>query len=438
MKSNKIQEKLGITLNAMQEATAKAVLYSDKDVVVLSPTGTGKSYAYLLPLIEKLDASNDSVQAIVILPSRELALQSTNVLKNTGCGLRSMALYGGRATMDEHRELKKVNPQIIFATPGRINDHLDKGNINPSDTSWVVIDEFDKCLELGFQKEMSALFQKLPSVKRRILLSATDSEFIPSFVAMGRMEKVDFLKQDSDISDRLHSYIVKSESKDKLETLSKLLLSLGSGSTIVFLNYRDAVERTADYLLNQGFSLTYFHGGFEQKEREAALYRFANGSVNILVSTDLVARGLDIPEVENIIHYHFPETEENFIHRVGRTARWDKEGTTFFIAGPEEKLPDYIGDLENEFIFPEKLPLPSQPKNATLYIGKGKKDKISKIDIVGFLCKIGELKSSDIGKIDVNDRYTYVAVKKEKISQVLRLTKGKKIKGIRTIVEEIR
>ncbi len=438
MVNKQILDKLGITLNAMQEATAEAMLHSDKDVAILSPTGTGKSLAYLLPLAERIDKANNKVQAIVIVPSRELALQSANVLKNIGSGIRSMAIYGGRATMDEHRKIREVNPQILFATPGRINDHLNKGNFDTEDISWAIIDEFDKCLELGFQKEMSSVFEKLPNIKRRVLLSATDSEFIPSFVSIGRMQKIDFLDTTEDTSKRIKSYIVKSPEKDKLETLNKLLLSLGADSTIVFLNYRDSVVRTAEYLQSKGFSLTYFHGGLEQKERESALYRFSNGSVNVLVSTDLASRGLDIPDIKNIVHYHMPETEDNYIHRVGRTARWDKEGTTYFLLGPEEHLPTYVKDAKDEYLIPDQPGSPAQPKMGTLYLGKGKKDKISKIDIVGFLCKIGNLSQNEIGKIDIHDRYAYVAVKKNKISGVLKLTKGAKIKGIRTILEEIR
>lgn len=438
MENNKILDKLGITPNEMQKATFDAILHTDKDVVVLSPTGTGKSFAYLIPLCQRINAKSDNVQAVVVLPSRELALQSATVVKDLGSGLRAMALYGGRATMDEHRLLREVKPQIVFTTPGRFNDHLDKDNLDVREVVWMVIDEFDKCLEMGFQKEMSSLIFKLPNIKRRILLSATYSEEIPSFVSMGRLMKIDYSDKDEVVSDRIKTFIVNSPDKDKLETLSDLLCTFRDQSSIVFLNYRDSVERTASFLREKGFTLSLFHGGLDQTEREAALYKFSNGSANILVSTDLAARGLDIPDVNNIVHYHLPEGEDSFVHRVGRTARWDKEGATFFILGPEEKLPDYIKEEYEEVVLPDELPAPSEPKMATLYIGKGKKDKIAKTDIVGFLCKIGGLQSSEIGKIDVKDRYSYVAIKKRKISSVITNTKDKRIKGIRTILEEIR
>ena len=433
-------EKLGITeLNEMQQEAGNAILCGKQDVVVLSPTGSGKTLAYLLPLVQLLDARQDDVQALVIVPGRELALQSDRVLKDMGSGLRSAACYGGRTAMDEHRKLKEVRPQIIFGTPGRLNDHLDKGNISPYGVRYLVIDEFDKCLEMGFHDEMARLLKKLPGVRRRFLLSATDTEQIPDFVQMGRTQRLDYLMEEEQVPDRVALYEVKSPVKDKLETLKSLLCELGDQQSIVFLNYRDAVERVDDYLRRQGFATSAFHGGMEQKQREDALYKFSNGSANIFVSTDLASRGLDIPDIQNIIHYHLPQNEQELVHRVGRTARWDKEGRAFFIVGPEETMPEFIdGEVETYDISRPSVLVPPSPKNATLYIGKGKKDKISKGDIAGFLCKKGGLEPGEIGRIDVMDRYAYAAVSRPKLQQVLRQTKGEKIKGIKTVIEPVK
>ena len=435
-----VLEKLGITeLNEMQQEAGNAILCGKQDVVVLSPTGSGKTLAYLLPLVQLLDARQDDVQALVIVPGRELALQSDRVLKDMGSGLRSAACYGGRTAMEEHRKLKDVRPQIIFGTPGRLNDHLDKGNISPYGVRYLVIDEFDKCLEMGFHDEMSRLLKKLPGVRRRFLLSATDTEQIPDFVQMGRTQRLDYLMEEEQVPDRVVLYEVKSPVKDKLETLKSLLCELGDQQSIVFLNYRDAVERVDDYLRRQGFATSAFHGGMEQKQREDALYKFSNGSANIFVSTDLASRGLDIPDIQNIIHYHLPQNEQELVHRVGRTARWDKEGRAFFIVGPEETMPEFIdGDVETYDISRPSVLVPPSPKNATLYIGKGKKDKISKGDIAGFLCKKGGLEPGEIGRIDVMDRYAYAAVSRSKLQQVLRQTKGEKIKGIKTVIEPVK
>ena len=438
MKLNEVIEKLDITLNEMQEATSKAILHSNKDVIVLSPTGSGKTYAYLLPLVELLDPTKDEVQAVVLVPGRELAKQSANVVQDIKSGLRVMALYGGRPTMDEHREMRNVKPQIIFATPGRLNDHLDKENFESKTIQWLIIDEFDKCLEMGFQQEMQEVVDKLPMVRRRILLSATEADSIPKFINIGSNICIDYRNNEDETSNRVQLHTVYSTKRDKLEILSDLLKYLGDKSSIVFLNYRESVIRTATYLQEEGFSVSIFHGGLEQKEREAMLYRFSNGSTNILVSTNLGARGLDIPDVDNIIHYHFPENEDEYIHRVGRTARWDKCGNIYFLLGPDEQLPNYINQKVDIMELPDVLPTIKPARMSTLYIGKGKKDKISKGDIVGFLCKKAGVERMDIGKIDVMPRFSYVAVSRTKISQILKMTKGEKIKGISTVVEEVK
>ena len=200
---DRILDKLGIELNDMQQDAMQAVLHTDSDVVVLSPTGSGKTLAYLLPLSQLIDAGDDEPQAIVVTPGRELALQSATVLKNMGSGLRAMACYGGRATMDEHRVMKQVRPQIVFGTPGRLNDHLDKGNLNRYRISYLVIDEFDKCLEMGFQDEMSRLVQSLPGLRRHFLLSATEAEEIPRFVHMGRVEKIDYRMDEEQVPEQI-------------------------------------------------------------------------------------------------------------------------------------------------------------------------------------------------------------------------------------------
>ncbi len=439
METDRILEKLGISeLNDMQKEATQAVLRTNNDVVILSPTGSGKTLAYLLPLVQLIDASVPTVQAVVIVPGRELALQSATVLKDMGCGLRACACYGGRAAMDEHRVLRQVQPHIVFATPGRLLDHIEKENILTTGIRYLVIDEFDKCLEMGFLNEMNAIISRLSNVQRRILISATDAESIPHFVNMGRTTRMDYLIEEEQVSDRVNVYQVISPVKDKLETLRNLLCELGEESSIVFLNYRESVERVADYLQEQGFTLSYFHGGLEQRQREDALYKFSNASANILVSTDLASRGLDIPSINNIIHYHLPESEQGYIHRVGRTARWDKLGRTFFILNQEESIPDYIDAEPTLHTIPADLPAPPKPKMVTLYIGKGKKDKLSKGDIVGFLCKKGGLKGTEIGRISVEDRFTYVAIDRAQLRSVLRNVQGEKIKGVKTIIEEVR
>ena len=430
--------KLGVeSLNDMQKATAEAMKAGKGDVVVLSPTGTGKTLAYLLPLAEMINPDNDNVQAVVIVPGRELALQSQQVLADVGA-VRGMACYGGRTAMEEHRALKQLRPQVVFATPGRLNDHLAKGNISANDVRLLVIDEFDKCLDMGFENEMRTALASLSYVQRRVLLSATNSPRIPLFVENAKLECIDFVDEAEKVKERIAVYEVKSDSKDKLATLHRLLLAFKGESTIVFLNHRESVERTNDFLLEQGFGTSLFHGGLEQDAREAALYRFANGSANVLVCTDLASRGLDIDDVRHIVHYHLPETADAYTHRIGRTARWDKQGNGYFILSANERIPEYVDSEVQPFDLPATLGSAQMPRMATLYIGKGKKDKISKGDILGFLCKKGHLNNDDIGRIDVKERYAYVAVSRNKVKRLLADVAGEKIKGVKTIVEEVK
>lgn len=339
--------------------------------------------------------------------------------------------------MDEHKEIKKVRPQVVFATPGRLLDHINKGNIQPGSVRYLIIDEFDKCLQMGFHAEMKKVTGRLKGVRRRILLSATDAEEIPDFINMGKVKRIDGLT-DNQVAERISLFLVKSPDKDKLETLNKLLCSFGESSSIVFLNYRDSVERVANYLCEQGFTVSRFHGGLDQKAREDALYKFSNGSANVLVSTNLASRGLDIPDVDNIIHYHLPFGEDEYIHRIGRTARWLSSGRTFMLLNPTENVPEYIQDEPTPYTIPQEIQSPPKPRMVTLYIGKGKKDKISKGDVLGFLCKTGGLKGSDIGRIDVKERCSYAAVSSSKYKEVLIHAAGEKLKGIKTIIELIK
>ena len=436
----KILDKCNIRqLNEMQIATSEAILNTGKDLMLLSPTGSGKTLAYLLPLTQQINPELDAVQAIVVVPGRELALQSATVLKDMATGLRAYACYGGRAAMDEHRQLRQVRPHVIFSTPGRMNDHLGKGNIDTKAVKWIILDEFDKCLEMGFHDEMAILMRQIPACARQILLSATPAEEMHTQqILRDQFAVLNFLPNEGNVPARVCIRKVQSPEKDKLETLRRLLCQLDDDSSIVFLNYRESVERTAAYLEEHGFTISSFHGGLEQKQREDALYRFSNGSANILVSTDLASRGLDIPDIRNIIHYHLPEGEDGYIHRVGRTARWDAHGDSYFILGPEESIPDYVdADVEDYELSTEAAPVPV-PRMATIYIGKGKKDKISKGDIVGLLCKQAGLSSSEIGRIDVKDYYAYVAVVRSKLMQVLKQLNGQKIKGLKTLFEAVR
>lgn len=429
---------LGIeALNPMQEEMLGEVRRHDS-LVLLSPTGSGKTLGYMLPILEAMQPQVHPT-VLVLVPSRELAIQTQSVATRLCRDAKPYACYGGRPAMDEHRAMRNLSPQMIVGTPGRVLDHMQKENFNYSHIDTLVIDEFDKSLELGFRQQMADILALLPSLRKRILLSATDSPEIPSFVGAERVHPMNYLADtDTDYSDRISQYLLRSPQKDKLETLGHLLCSLGSTPSIVFLNYREAVDRVYQFLLKAGFCVSAFHGAMEQKDRERALFRFQSGCANVLVSTDLAARGLDIADVGNIIHYHLPMNSEAYIHRNGRTARWDRAGASYLILGPEENLDklDCLTDITSMEV-PDSCQVPSS-KWETLYIGRGKKDKVNKVDIVGFLSKTGGLEREQLGMVTVFPHWSFAAVDRSCMRSLMARIGGQKIKGQKTIIEPIR
>ncbi|WP_416277218.1 DEAD/DEAH box helicase [Parabacteroides bouchesdurhonensis] len=414
-------------LNEMQQSVLDAG--TSKDLVLLSPTGSGKTLAFLLPLLTLFTNEDKQIQALIIAPSRELALQIETVFRSLGSGYKVNCCYGGHPIRVEKKSLEHP-PTILIGTPGRILDHIERGNLNLDTVKTLILDEFDKSLELGFLAEMKEILGHLPNVRRRILTSATAAVDIPSFIGITSPVRLSFLKETKEIKG-LMVRIVKSPIKDKLETLYKLLGELNGGSALVFCNLRGAVERVSNYLSEMGVENEYFHGGMEQPERERALSLFRNGSTTVFISTDLAARGLDIPEVKNVIHYHLPVNEEAYIHRNGRTARMNAEGNAYIILNEQEAIPEYLIREPDEFYLPEKTKKPVLSEWVTLTINKGKRDKLSKKDIVGFLFQKGGLEKDELGVVEVKESCSFAAIKRNKLSVLLARIRDEKIKNMK-------
>jgi ATP-independent RNA helicase DbpA len=420
-------QNLGINnLNDMQQAAGKAMASNEK-LILLAETGSGKTVAFLLPLLQSLDATAKHTQALIMVPSRELALQIESVMKKMQTGFKITACYGGHKREIEENNLKQA-PAIVVGTAGRMADHIRRGNIDLKKTHFLVLDEFDKILELGFVDEMAFILAGLPAINKKMLTSATASDAIPDFAAMDAAETLNFLPENGKSTDVLRIYSVQSKEADKLETLLALLCVLNDTSTVVLCNHRDAVERTSQFLNDKGIVNVFYHGGMEQQERETALCKFRNSSSNILVTTDLASRGLDVANIRSVVHYHLPLTEDAFTHRNGRTARMDATGNVYLLVGPEENIPAY-GATALDFQLPENSSLPEKPKWSTLFIAAGKKDKINKIDIVGFLSNVARLKKDDIGLIEVKDFSSFVAIRKSKMNPTIEAIKNEKIKN---------
>ncbi len=412
-------------LNEIQQASLEANASSDS-VVILADTGSGKTLAFLLPVAQMLDKSKQVCQALIVVSSRELALQIEQVFKKMGTGFKITCCYGGHLRETEENNLKQA-PSLIVGTPGRLADHIRRGNIDTRFIETLVLDEFDKSLEQGFEAEMSFIIESLKGLKKRILTSATEAVAIPDFVGLKNPIKINFLTGEK--SDALALQMVRSADADKLQTLFQLICTLGNRSIIVFCNQREIVEQVSKYLKDKGIVTVFYHGAMEQQERDIALCKFRNGSSNLLVTTDLAARGLDIPNIRYIIHYHLPINQEAYIHRNGRTARMDASGTAILLLAPHETIPTYIDPQPTELELSTTGTIPAKPDWTTFYVSAGKKDKVNKIDIVGFLTNKGRLKKEDIGLIEVKDFFSFVAIRKSKASATLQLVKEERIKN---------
>lgn len=419
------------SLNEIQVAAVEAGKLN-KDLVIISPTGTGKTLAFLLALIDRLSPGIKTVQALILVPTRELALQIETVVRQMKTSYSVTCCYGGHSVSIEKNSLAQT-PDIIIATPGRMADHLSRGNIRVDNVKTLVLDEFDKSLEMGFDEEMEYIIGHLKGIYKKILTSATESDDMPAFVGLKNPVKLKYLTEG--VGNKLLKLkVLKCPDKEKLHSLLKLLCNLNNEPCLVFCNHREAVERLSDFLTEQKIIHDYFHGGLEQPDREKTLAKLRNGSTRILIATDLAARGLDIPEIKYIIHFQFAQTEDAFIHRNGRTARMHAEGTAIILLNKTETLPTYIEGETEELTLSDK-PLPEEPEWETLFVGKGKKDKVNKIDLVGFLSKKGMLKQDEIGLIEVKDYFSYVAIKRNKIKDLISRVSVEKIKGAKAKIQ---
>ncbi|MDE5868906.1 MAG: DEAD/DEAH box helicase, partial [Muribaculaceae bacterium] len=423
-------------LNPMQTKMLRS--FSDaKDIILLSPTGSGKTLAFILPVLKLLKPSTGRVQAVVIAPSRELVIQITRIMNAIAAGFKVTPLYGGHKVEDEINSLG-AGPDIVVATPGRLLDHINRRNIDLLPTRILVLDEFDKSLELGFEKEMKKIVERLKNVSRTILTSATRADILPDFLNLNDPLTLNFLGESHELRSRIHSYRVDSDGKDKLNSLRILLNDLASKQgenerSIVFVNHRESADRVADYLKKHGVPAVLYHGQLDQREREQAVAMFNNGSRPVLVATDLAARGLDIENVKSIIHYHQALTPETYTHRNGRTARVDREGDIYVLVGPDEDVKEFT-EFDDVYYPDYDAPQGKGPKYDSVYFSAGKKEKLSKGDILGFLIKECDIPGDAIGKIDVYDHYALAAVKSNVAEEVVKRGKGKKIKGEKRLI----
>lgn len=417
------------SLLPLQEATINA-FPEHPHIQLYAQTGSGKTLAFLLASISGITASKKGAQLIVLSPTRELALQTADVFKSLQSSFSTTTCYGGHPVKTEKNELSE-EPNVIIATPGRLLDHLEREHVHLKECTHVVIDEFDKCLEYGFEKAMESIRNFLPKEIKSILVSATEIDYVPKSWKVSNVKTLDFRAKNQ--SSGLKLWTV--HANDTFKTLTDCLLHFQKESAVVFCNYREVVDDVTDRLKSQGISCIGYHGGMEQPERELALIKFRNGSVHALICTDLGSRGLDIDGVSHVLHYQFPENESAFIHRNGRTARAENTGNAYIITKASQDLPEYLTLPQDTFV-PEPPSKAPSPDWTTLYFGAGKKDKLRKLDIVGFLSQQGKLKPQEIGKIDLLDTMAYAAIQSKKLKSTLNNIHMKRIKGKRFVIKK--
>ncbi len=419
------------SLNPMQESMLAA---KGANRMLLAPTGAGKTLAYLFPTVERLEEAAKGVQVIIISPSRELASQIDTVFRSMKSNFSISCVYGSHSQRIEKRSLEAL-PTVIVGTPGRLLDHLSRNQIDGTTVQQVVFDEFDKLLEMGFSEEMGQIISHLPNIKYSCLTSATKPLEAPEYINLTNFEIIDFLTGEA--SGELTIKKIGCDREARLDTVVELLRQIGDEQSMIFCNFRDQAEEVSNHLYNLHIDSEYFHGGMEQFDRERSLIKFRNGSVNILVSTDLAARGLDIPTVKHVIHYELPTDHRAFVHRNGRTARVTDTGTAYLLLTrssykSEKGRFDWIEDTPGEVItLTPTTAKVAQSKWTTVYISKGKKDKLSKIDIVGFLCQKGGITKDAIGIIELKDNHSFVAVKRTVAKDLLKKIQDQKIKNMK-------
>lgn len=417
-----ILKKLRISkLNPMQKE-AGAAISSNNNTILLSPTGTGKTLAFLLPVLNELDAEIREVQTLILVPSRELAIQIEQVIREMGTGFKANAVYGGRSSAKDRIELKHP-PAIIIGTPGRLADHLRRETFSSETIKTIILDEFDKSLEIGFEEEMYEIFELLPTIKKRVLTSATQHVEIPRFVGMKDAKKINYLSEEKPL---LQVKTVNSKNRDKLDSLLNLLGHIGNKPGIIFCNFKDSIQFVSDFLSENNIPHGIFHGGMEQQDRERALIKFRNGTHRIIIATDLAARGIDIPELNFIIHYQLPLREAEFTHRNGRTARMEVKGTAYVLKWEKEELPEFIQESSVQNL--EANSIKKETEWKTLFISGGRKDKISKGDIAGLFFKQGNLNKDELGAIELKQDCSFVSVAAAKAEDIIKNLNNSRLK----------
>ena len=417
------------------QASAIPPLLEGRDLIARAKTGSGKTAAFGIPIIHGIGTGNRHPQALILCPTRELADQVAKELRRLARykeNLKILTLCGGTPMRPQIASLER-GAHILIGTPGRIQDHLSRETIYLKEIHTLVLDEADRMLDMGFHDEIEKIVSNLPKKRQSMLFSATYPENIRK-LSTKILHHPETIEVDTGHEKNvIEELALKVSPGRKEQALLSLLQSRKPETTIIFCNTRAETVSLADFLQKRRFSALDLQGELDQRERNEALLKFANGSVRIMVATDVASRGLDVKEVSMVVNYDLPHDPELYIHRIGRTARAGAKGTavTLYLPGQREKLSQIAPDATD--LSPEKLSGDKdfiiQSEMATLCIDGGKKSKLRPGDILGALSKEIGIPGKEIGKIDIFDLQAYVAIDKRSIEKAYEGLKRGKIKG---------
>lgn len=443
---------------AIQEQVLPSVL-EGKDVIAKSKTGSGKTAAFAIPIVEKIDWAENKPQALVLLPTRELAVQVKEDFTNIGRykRIKAVALFGREPIRFQTTALRQKT-HVVAGTPGRVMDHIERGTLKLDELKYFVIDEADELLHMGFLDQVEAIIKLLPKKRQTLLFSATYSNEIKKLAERYMFNPVFIEHENKDTKkSTIKQRLIEVDQTQKYEMLKKVTVVENPNSCIIFCNTKDQVDSVCEKLENDGYSVDMLHGGMTQDDRLAVMKDFRRGDFRYLVATDVAARGIDIEDISMVVQYDVPFEKESYVHRIGRTGRAGQQGLAMMLFSSNERrrlneIEDYIGHTierasvptveavaTNRAAFnekmkssPERKVMKSEQLNANimkLYFNGGKKKKLRAIDFVGTISNINGIESGDIGIITIEEACTFVEILNDKGPLVLKAMQNKTVKN---------
>ncbi|MCB5225503.1 ATP-dependent RNA helicase DbpA [Alishewanella sp. 16-MA] len=420
------------------QAQSLPAILAGKDVLAQAATGSGKTAAFALGLLSNLDVKRFRVQSLVLCPTRELAEQVATEIRTLARGIHNikvLTLCGGIPAKGQILSLEH-GAHIIVGTPGRVLDHLQHDRLNLEELTMLVLDEADRMLEMGFAEDLQQIIDAMPAQRQQLLFSATFAPAVKKLAneLLHSPQEV-IIDSPATKANINQQFFLLSHNQERSQATVRLILAKAPQSCVIFANTRKEVQSLAEQLKYAGFSVAALHGDLEQREREQQLLQFANGSLQLLVATDVAARGLDIEKLDLVINFELAHDTDTHIHRIGRTGRAGEQGVacTLYTTQDGNKISQLEEALGQE-INPEPLPetrnsKPLLPLMATIEIDGGKKQKLRPADIVGALTRDDQIAFADIGKIQLQDFRAYVAVKRSALKAALQQLNNSRIKG---------